>query len=125
MILCCASHPSGFSSSTGAFANRKGRAVAAATAPKFAGSAGVKRAPRAVMPLGFRYRRHRARQRVEGRGAGRSEEHTSELQSLMRISYAVFCLKKKTNKHTPQVNTPLLTTIHNKPTTHNTKPPHN
>src|SRR3546814_10443384 len=29
----------------------------------------------------------------------RSEEHTSELQSLMRISYAVFCLKKKTHKH--------------------------
>src|SRR3546814_4546877 len=29
-------------------------------------------------------------------GAGRSEEHTSELQSLMRISYAVFCLKKNT-----------------------------
>src|SRR3546814_13916222 len=29
------------------------------------------------------------------RGRGRSEEHTSELQSLMRISYAVFCLKKK------------------------------
>src|SRR3546814_2924793 len=29
-------------------------------------------------------------------GRGRSEEHTSELQSLMRISYAVFCLKKKT-----------------------------
>src|SRR3546814_10236530 len=36
-------------------------------------------------------------------GAGRSEEHTSELQSLMRISYAVFCLKKKniiTNNYT-------------------------
>src|SRR3546814_4165580 len=31
---------------------------------------------------------------------GRSEEHTSELQSLMRISYAVFCLKKKTMKNT-------------------------
>src|SRR3546814_4842488 len=31
--------------------------------------------------------------------AARSEEHTSELQSLMRISYAVFCLKKKINKH--------------------------
>src|SRR3546814_1841293 len=32
----------------------------------------------------------------------RSEEHTSELQSLMRISYAVFCLKKKINKtHSP------------------------
>src|SRR3546814_9268439 len=30
----------------------------------------------------------------------RSEEHTSELQSLMRISYADFCLKKKTKKHT-------------------------
>src|SRR3546814_10856687 len=30
----------------------------------------------------------------------RSEEHTSELQSLMRISYAVFCLKKKKNNHT-------------------------
>src|SRR3546814_5545749 len=33
---------------------------------------------------------------------GRSEEHTSELQSLMRISYAVFCLKKKT--HTYNIN---------------------
>src|SRR3546814_4741459 len=30
---------------------------------------------------------------------GRSEEHTSELQSLMRLSYAVFCLKKKKNTH--------------------------
>src|SRR3546814_2792179 len=30
---------------------------------------------------------------------GRSEEHTSELQSLMRISYAVFCLKKKNTKN--------------------------
>src|SRR3546814_10488199 len=49
-------------------------------------------------------RRHETtlrRQRGGGRdaGNGRSEEHTSELQSLMRISYAVFCLKKKTNKH--------------------------
>src|SRR3546814_1250819 len=34
-----------------------------------------------------------------GQRIGRSEEHTSELQSLMRISYAVFCLNKKT--HTP------------------------
>src|SRR3546814_10829859 len=31
----------------------------------------------------------------------RSEEHTSELQSLMRISYAVFCLKKKTHTYSP------------------------
>src|SRR3546814_10279103 len=34
----------------------------------------------------------------------RSEEHTSELQSLMRISYAVFCLKKKNNNQTPDIN---------------------
>src|SRR3546814_6282193 len=33
-----------------------------------------------------------------GAGIARSEEHTSELQSLMRISYAVFCLKKKTQQ---------------------------
>src|SRR3546814_7059914 len=38
-------------------------------------------------------------------GHDRSEEHTSELQSLMRISYAVFCLKKKKN---------ILTKEHNK-----------
>src|SRR3546814_4820270 len=41
-------------------------------------------------------RASRARRRVHAR----SEEHTSELQSLMRISYAVFCLKKKTQKPT-------------------------
>src|SRR3546814_6586998 len=35
------------------------------------------------------------RPRADRRATGRSEEHTSELQSLMRISYAVFCLKKK------------------------------
>src|SRR3546814_3766584 len=40
-----------------------------------------------------RHRRHRVRR-------DRSEEHTSELQSLMRNSYAVFCLKKKKKKHT-------------------------
>src|SRR3546814_8660037 len=33
----------------------------------------------------------------------RSEEHTSELQSLMRISYAVFCLKKKPTKHNIEI----------------------
>src|SRR3546814_1694260 len=40
---------------------------------------------------------------IIGKGAsqrGRSEEHTSELQSLMRISYAVFCLKKKKEQET-------------------------
>src|SRR3546814_8138303 len=39
--------------------------------------------------------------------AARSEEHTSELQSLMRISYAVFCLKKK--KQPPKPQTPYMT----------------
>src|SRR3546814_6201026 len=34
----------------------------------------------------------------------RSEEHTSELQSLMRISYAVFCLKKNTTQYTIQIH---------------------
>src|SRR3546814_3725067 len=37
----------------------------------------------------------RANQIQQATGVTRSEEHTSELQSLMRISYAVFCLKKK------------------------------
>src|SRR3546814_6606715 len=37
---------------------------------------------------------------VKLQASGRSEEHTSELQSLMRISYAVFCLKKKKTKTT-------------------------
>src|SRR3546814_2162881 len=37
----------------------------------------------------------RVRKVTGGHHGGRSEEHTSELQSLMRISYAVFCLKKK------------------------------
>src|SRR3546814_3712440 len=43
-------------------------------------------------------------------GSRRSEEHTSELQSLMRISYAVFCLKKKknTNNSTQATNTQML-----------------
>src|SRR3546814_3021770 len=42
---------------------------------------------------GISERRHRTPQAIGF--IGRSEEHTSELQSLMRISYAVFCLKKK------------------------------
>src|SRR3546814_3027799 len=43
-------------------------------------------------------RPHARQRRRGGRPLRRSEEHTSELQSLMRISYAVFCLKKKKNK---------------------------
>src|SRR3546814_4647365 len=41
----------------------------------------------------------------------RSEEHTSELQSLMRISYAVFCLKKKTKNKTEKKKQNTRTTI--------------
>src|SRR3546814_4557835 len=58
-------------------------------------------------------RARRLRHRIESGGAGsrphpprfRSEEHTSELQSLMRISYAVFCLKKKIKLKTIRAHT--------------------
>src|SRR3546814_3359923 len=42
---------------------------------------------------------HTRRDIIDPVATSRSEEHTSELQSLMRISYAVFCLKKKKNTH--------------------------
>src|SRR3546814_2112643 len=42
---------------------------------------------------------------IQYKSAWRSEEHTSELQSLMRISYAVFCLKKKKTKTKPIIYT--------------------
>src|SRR3546814_5571289 len=45
-----------------------------------------------------------ARQQAQARDEQRSEEHTSELQSLMRISYAVFCLKKKNTIHKSTCN---------------------
>src|SRR3546814_10894240 len=45
-----------------------------------------------------RHQRARNRHALALATGQRSEEHTSELQSLMRISYAVFCLKKKTTK---------------------------
>src|SRR3546814_1973830 len=48
----------------------------------------------AIQPVGEGLRRAER----PGHAGGRSEEHTSELQSLMRISYAVFCLKKKKNE---------------------------
>src|SRR3546814_4747037 len=50
-------------------------------------------------------RSHASRSICEPVGTGdRSEEHTSELQSLMRISYAVFCLKKKNNTPTTKIS---------------------
>src|SRR3546814_9223096 len=54
------------------------------------------RRQRAAAPA--RHDEGRLPQPGQPRTAHRSEEHTSELQSLMRISYAVFCLKKKTKK---------------------------
>src|SRR3546814_5388514 len=66
------------------------------------------------------HRRRHARPRTiypQHGDRGRSEEHTSELQSLMRISYAVFCLKKKKNKATKKQNSrSKLTKTKNKPT---------
>src|SRR3546814_8660013 len=56
-----------------------------------------------------RIRRHADHRRPRGGEIvdplGRSEEHTSELQSLMRISYAVFCLKKKNTNKKPKIQT--------------------
>src|SRR3546814_2788634 len=51
--------------------------------------------------------------------AVRSEEHTSELQSLMRISYAVFCLKKKTKNRLATLGLHDNTTKHTKTVTQN------
>src|SRR3546814_6471286 len=48
------------------------------------------------------------RRRRDGR---RSEEHASELQSLMRISYAVFCLKKKYPNYIPKTHYFVMTTL--------------
>src|SRR3546814_12473509 len=63
-----------------------------------------------IMP-GFRYSRQGHDSLREKRVRGRSEEHTSELQSLMRISYAVFCLKKK--KKTRHKETKRNSTLYN------------
>src|SRR3546814_4240202 len=68
-----------------------------------AGAAGDGVGPAGAAASGDSDRRKRCRQRrlpprrrADVAPGARSEEHTSELQSLMRISYAVFCLKKKT-----------------------------
>src|SRR3546814_5772874 len=51
------------------------------------------------LPGAKHYGRVLSPREYDGKKLGRSEEHTSELQSLMRISYAVFCLKKKQIKN--------------------------
>src|SRR3546814_7395594 len=53
------------------------------------------------------------RQRGHGQSPKRSEEHTSELQSLMRNSYAVFCLKKKKREYTTKYDTNTYVTLIN------------
>src|SRR3546814_6593426 len=58
----------------------------------------IARLKQAELPRNANPTRVRNRCAVTGRPRARSEEHTSELQSLMRISYDVFCLKKK-KKH--------------------------
>src|SRR3546814_2501706 len=74
------------------------------SSPQYLALHGVPRAPsdlghheclRPAMSEAFSYWVLHSGEKIE-RVAVRSEEHTSELQSLMRISYAVFCLKKKT-----------------------------
>src|SRR3546814_10166363 len=74
--------------------------------PAYAELAPRHRAARSGRPC--RQRRHldavdAGRRGLWGRSALRSEEHTSELQSLMRISYAVFCLTKKIIKNTTKI----------------------
>src|SRR3546814_9518251 len=56
-----------------------------------------------LLPWPLTNAQRQANAEIAGDMAIRSEEHTSELQSLMRISYAVFCLKKK--KHTKHTDT--------------------
>src|SRR3546814_3702158 len=68
-----------------------------ARAPRQAVACAPWRRPGGAAPRPLRTRAEAART-GRGRRRIRSEEHTSELQSLMRISYAVFCLKKKTQK---------------------------
>src|SRR3546814_7121809 len=51
-----------------------------------------------LLPQGFAMLRQVFAADELGKAMARSEEHTSELQSLMRISYAVFCLQKKTKR---------------------------
>src|SRR3546814_3703514 len=72
-----------------------------------------------------RQRKHHHPQRAHAsrradQGGERSEEHTSELQSLMRISYAVFCLKKKRyhSRNPAQLRSPTLALTISTPSNH-------
>src|SRR3546814_5624390 len=64
--------------------------------------------PQPARGRGDHPRRGDGQDRAQLQGPARSEEHTSELQSLMRISYAVFCLKKKKIKNTTTTQTEMI-----------------
>src|SRR3546814_3288537 len=94
------------------YAGRNRRTNAAIAAPISSGlSSWMKWAPATVISVWFGHVRQKSRIRPVVKDPGsalmkrfgiRSEEHTSELQSLMRISYAVFCLKKKKTTYRKQ-----------------------
>src|SRR3546814_2561650 len=75
-------------------AGARGEQGGSSRAGRRAARQGRPRRPRPSLPFGT------LRRSAAARGNCRSEEHTSELQSLMRISYAVFCLKKKKTTNT-------------------------
>src|SRR3546814_8147768 len=92
------------------------RAAFASTGRRAQSGLGKARGARSIFLPPVSLRQHG--RRVRSRRASRSEEHTSELQSLMRISYAAFCLKKNNsqtrveNIDTTQNHTPIPNTHH-------------
>src|SRR3546814_6019911 len=86
-------------SSAGGRDERKQKRPDIESAFSFCGGERGIRTPGTLRFSGFQDRRNRPLCHLSVRRRFRSEEHTSELQSLMRISYAVFCLKKKIIKH--------------------------
>src|SRR3546814_3572030 len=86
----CARHPPCADQIIDAFRFNRSASFSRTSAPDKAQS--LMREPKCAMPSPTMKRYDKS---FIGMRAGRSEEHTSELQSLMRISYAGFCLKKK------------------------------
>src|SRR3546814_7786156 len=88
------------------FRSRGPRRRLAPAPPRLAAGTAVRRAAAAAVGIRRAGRRSARGRRLSVRQThpARSEEHTSELQSLMRISYAVFCLKKKRRNEAPERN---------------------
>src|SRR3546814_8227385 len=94
-----AQSPGGARSGTGRALSRRGdpgRRAEGRLNGEQGSALGLKRQPYSFAGFYERRRRRKLRLLILPSRTSRSEEHTSELQSLMRISYAVFCLKKKT-----------------------------